>query len=158
MKITSLLPSTWNPNEALNKLIQGSSLESSQGLSDLFILATIYLGAAFFVGAVLLTLRSCWRTIRYRRRLSGIKEYSSARKSLGGDGAFPLFREFNHHLVDVPKQDGSSDMVLRRSLDADEIFTDDRFAPGLSSNRIFQALPGSLDELQEAVSRINLES
>jgi ABC-type transporter Mla subunit MlaD len=147
MKITSLLPSTWNPNEALTKLVQGSSTESSQGLSDLFILATIYLGSAFFVCAVFLTLRSCWRTIRYRRRLSAIKEYSAARESLGGDDSFPLFREFNHHLVDVPKQDGSGDMVLRRSLDAEEIFTDDRFAPGLSSNRIFQALPGILTGL-----------
>jgi ABC-type transporter Mla subunit MlaD len=147
MKITSLLPSTWNPSEALTKLLQGSSIESSQGLSDLFILATIYLGCAFFVGALILTLRSCWRTIRYRRRLSGIKEYSSARESLGGDASFPLFREFNHHLVDVPKQDGSGDMSLRRSLDAEEIFTDDQFAPGLSSNRIFQALPGILTGL-----------
>lgn len=147
MKITLLKPSTWNPSEALTKLLQGSSIESSQGLSDLFILATIYLGCAFFVGALILTLRSCWRTIRYRRRLRGIKEYSSARESLGGDGSFPLFREFNHHLVDVPKQDGSGDMVLRRSLDAEEIFTDDRFAPGLSSNRIFQALPGILTGL-----------
>lgn len=147
MKIASLLPSTWNPSEALTKLLQGSSIESSHGLSDLFILATIYIGCAFFVGAALLTFRSCWRTIRYRRRLSGIKEYSSARESLGGDGSFPLFREFNHHLVDVPRQDGSGDMVLRRSLDAEEIFTDDRFAPGLSSNRVFQALPGILTGL-----------
>jgi chromosome segregation ATPase len=147
MKITSLLPSAWNPIEAWNKLIQGSSIESSQGLSDLFILATIYLGAAFFVGALFFTLRSCWRTIRYRRRLRGIKDYTSARESLGGDGSFPLFREFNHHLIDVPKQDGSGDMVLRRSLDAEEIFTDDQFAPGLSSNRIFQALPGILTGL-----------
>jgi methyl-accepting chemotaxis protein len=147
MKITSLLPSTWNPNEAVTKLIQGSSIESSQGLSDLFILAIIYLGSAFLVGAVCLTFRSCWRTIRYRRRLSAIKEYSSARESLGGDTSFPLFREFNHHLVDVPKQDGSGDMVVRRSVDAEEIFTDDRFAPGLSSNRIFQALPGVLTGL-----------
>jgi methyl-accepting chemotaxis protein len=147
MKITSLLPSTWNPNEAFTKLIQGSSIESSQGLSDLFILAIIYLGSAFLVGAVYLTFRSCWRTIRYRRRLSAIKEYSSARESLGGDTYFPLFHEFNHHLVDVPKQDGSGDLVVRRSVDAEEIFTDDRFAPGLSSNRIFQALPGVLTGL-----------
>lgn len=78
MKITSLLPSTLWPNEALAKLLQGSSLESSQGLSDLFILATLYLGIAFLVGALYLTLRSCLRTIRYRRRLSGIKDYSAA--------------------------------------------------------------------------------
>jgi methyl-accepting chemotaxis protein len=147
MKITSLLPSTWNPNEALTKLIQGSSIESSQGLSDLFILVTIYLGAAFLIGAFFLSLRSCWRTIRYRRRLRGIKDYSSVRESLGGDTSFPLFREFNHHLIHVPKQDGSDDVVLRRSLDAEEIFTDDRFAPGLSSNRIFQSLPGILTGL-----------
>jgi hypothetical protein len=54
---------TWNPNEALTKLIQGSSIESSQGLSDLFILATIYLGAAFLIGALFLSLRSCWMTL-----------------------------------------------------------------------------------------------
>ncbi len=128
-------------------LFEGSSIESPRGLSDLFILAVIYLGSAFFLGAVLLTLRSCWRTIRYRGRLSAYKEYVDARESLGGDASFPLFREFNHHLVDVPRQDGSGEMMLRRSVDAAEIFTDDRFAPGLSSNRIFQALPGILTGL-----------
>jgi hypothetical protein len=147
MKITSLLPSTWSPSEALAKLLQGSSLESSQGLSDLFILATIYLGSAFFIGALILTLRSYWRTIHYRHRLSRVANYVDDRESLGKDVRFPIFREFNHHLVDVPKQDGSGGMVLRRSVDAAEIFTDDRFAPGLSTNRIYQVLPGILTGL-----------
>jgi methyl-accepting chemotaxis protein len=147
MKITSLLPSTWNPSEALTKLLSGSSAESSQALSDLFILTTIYLGGAFFLVAVILTLRSCWRTYRYRRCLAGVKQYADSRDSLGSNESFPIFREFNHHLVDIPKQDGSGQMMLRRSVDADEIFTDDRFAPGLSSNRIFQALPGILTGL-----------
>jgi chromosome segregation ATPase len=147
MNIPVLLPTTWNPSEALSKLLQGSNLESSQGLSDLFILGTIYLGGAFFLGALVLTFRSCWRTVRYRRRLSLVKDYAAVRESLGTDVRFPLFREFNHHLIDIPKQDGSGDMVLRRSLYAEEIFTDDQFAPGLSSNRIFQALPGILTGL-----------
>lgn len=147
MKITSLLPSAWSPSEALSKLLRGSSLESSQGLSDLFILTTIFLGGAFFIGAVILTLRSCWRTIRYRYRLSGVTDYVAARESLGKDVRFPIFQEFNHHLVDVPKQDGSGGMILRRSVDAAEIFTDDRFAPGLSSNRIYQVLPSVLTGL-----------
>lgn len=147
MKITSLFPSTWNPAEALIKLTQGSAVESSQGLSDIIILATIYLGSAFLVIGLLLTFRSCWQTIRYRNRLLGLKDYASVRVSLGSDEDFPLFREFNHHLVDVPKQDGSDELLLRRSVDAAEIFTDARFAPGLSTNRIFQALPGILTGL-----------
>lgn len=147
MKITSLLPSTWNPSDALTKLLQGSSIDSSQGLSDLFILATIYLGCAFFAGALILTFRSCWRTIRYRRRLRSVKDYADVRESLGADVGFPLFKDFNHHLIDIRKQDGSGDMALRRSLNAEEIFTDDLFAPGLSSNRVFQALPGILTGL-----------
>lgn len=147
MKFTSLLPSTWSPSDALSKLLRGSSLESSQGLSDLFILATIYLGGAFFIGAVILALRSCWRTIRYRYRLSSVADYLAARDSLGKDPRFPIFQEFNHHLVNVPKQDGSGGMVLRRSVDAAEIFTDDRFGPGLSSNRVYQVLPGVLTGL-----------
>jgi hypothetical protein len=147
MKITSLLPSTWNLSEAWQKLLHGSNVEASQGLSDLFILGTIYLGSAFFIIGLLVTLRSCWRTTLYRRRLSGVKDYAEAHASLGRDDKFPLFREFNHHLVNVPKQDGSGGLVLRRSVDADEIFTDDRLAPGLSSNRIFQALPGILTGL-----------
>lgn len=147
MKITSLFPSTWNPLQPLTKLTQGSSLETSQGLSDLFILATIYLGGAFLAFGFMLTVRSCWRTIRYRRRLAGLVNYDSGREALGSDTKFPLFREFNHHLVDVPKQDGSGHLDLRRSVDAAEVFTDERFAPGMSANRIFQALPGILTGL-----------
>lgn len=147
MKITSLLPSTWSAVEALTRLLNGSSLESSQVLSDLFILGTIYLGSALLAYALVLTVRSCWRTFRYRRRLSSLTDYKSGRESLGSDVRFPIFREFNHHLVDVPKQDGSGELVLRRSVDAAEIFTDARFAPGMSANRIFQALPGILTGL-----------
>jgi methyl-accepting chemotaxis protein len=147
MNFTLLLPSTWNPIEALNKLLQGSSLESSQGLSELFILATIYLGALSLIIALIFTVRSWWRTVRYLGRLRGISDYSASRQTLGDDRVFPLFHEFNHHLVDLRRQDGSGEWVLRRSVDADEIFTDDRLAPGLSSNRVFQALPGILTGL-----------
>lgn len=147
MKITSLLPSTWNPSAAWQNLFNGSSLEASQALSNLIILAIIYLGVAFLIIGLALTLRSSWRTIRYRRRINGLKDYSEGLESLGTDANFPIFREFNHHLVDIPKQDGSGDLMLRRSVDAAEVFTDDRFAPGLSSNRIFQALPGILTGL-----------
>lgn len=128
-------------------LRDGTNLESSQGLSDIFILGTIYLGSAVFLIMMFLTWRSCRQTTRYRRRLKEVNDYESARQSLGADLLFPIFQEFNHHLVDVPKQDGSGGMMLRRSVDADEIFTDDRFAPGLSSNRIFQVLPGILTGL-----------
>lgn len=147
MKINSLFPSTWSPYEALGKLLQGSTIEASQGLSDLFILAIFYLGAAFFLGALVLTFRSFWKTIRYRKCLSLVKDYAQVRESLGSDIRYPLFREFNHHLIDIPKQDGSGDMSLRRSVDAEEIFTDDQFAPGFSSDRVFQALPGILTGL-----------
>jgi hypothetical protein len=147
MKISILLPTTWNPSEALSQLLLGSNLESSQALSDLFILATVYLGGAFFGGALILTFRSCLRTIRYRCRLRSVKDYADVRESLGTDVRFPLFKDFNHHLIEIRKLDGSGDMALRRSLNAEEVFTDDLFAPGLSSNRVFQALPGILTGL-----------
>lgn len=147
MKITALFPNTLNPSEAWQKLLHGSNVESSHGLSDLFILVTIYIGSTFLLFGLWVTLRSCWRTILYRRRLSGVTDYAEAHASLGRDDKFPLFSEFNHHLVNVPRQDGSGGLALRRSVDADEIFTDDRLAPGLSSNRIFQALPGILTGL-----------
>ncbi|MBP7948646.1 MAG: anti-phage defense ZorAB system ZorA [Verrucomicrobiales bacterium] len=147
MKITALLPSTWSVSEAWQKLLGGSPAESSQGLSDLFILVTLYFGGLLLLLGLFLTFRSCWKTLRYRRRLKSIKDYSSVRGTLGSDGSFPLFREFNHHLVEVPKQDGSGELMLRRSVDGAEIFTDDRFAPGLSSNRLFQAAPGILTGL-----------
>lgn len=120
MKISSLLPSTLSPLDAWNTLWSGSAIESSQALSDLFILATIYLGGAFFLGALVLTFRSCWRTIRYRRRLRSVKDYADVRESLGADVRFPLLKDFNHHLIDIRKQDGSGDMALRRSLNAEE--------------------------------------
>jgi chromosome segregation ATPase len=147
VKISILLPSTWSPYEALRKLLQGSTIEASQGLSDIFILATIYLGISFLLGALFLTLRSLWRSTKYRQRLKNVVDYAINCESLGKDNRFPLFREFNHHLVYIPKQDGSHEMLLRRSIDAEEVFTDDRFAPGLSSNRLFQALPGVLTGL-----------
>jgi chromosome segregation ATPase len=147
MQITALFPSTWNPAEALTKLTRGSSFESAQGLSDLFILGTIYLGGVFLLVSFVLTVRSYLRTQRYRRKLHGVQRYDTARVSLGQDPQTPLFREFNHHLINVPKQDGSGDLDIRRSVDAIEIFTDARFAPGMSENRIFQALPGILTGL-----------
>jgi len=148
MQIETLKPSTWwNYSEAWAKLLGGSAEEASKGLSDLFILGIIHLGGVLFLVCFLLTVRSWIRTRKYRRRLGGYNHYAEAREALRNDTRLPLFREFNHHLVDIPKQDGSGEMVLRRSVDAVEIFTDDRFAPGLSSNRIFQALPGILTGL-----------
>jgi methyl-accepting chemotaxis protein len=116
-------------------------------LSDLFILGVVYLSCGFLVYALYLTIRSSYRSIRYAKRLKGISDYAESRDILGSDTKFPLFHEFNHHLVTVPKMDGSDNLVLRRSVDAFEIFTDDRLAAGLSSNRIFQALPGILTGL-----------
>jgi chromosome segregation ATPase len=142
-----LLPSTWNPATAWWRLLHGTSGEASQALSDLFITVTVYLGATFLLWSVWLTLRSWWRASRYRRALRGVTDYAAVRQKLHTDRRVPLFRGLHHHLVEIPLRDGSEKTESRRTVEAAEVFTDDLLAPGLSSSRIFQALPGILTGL-----------
>jgi hypothetical protein len=142
-----LLPSTWNPATAWQRLLYGTNAESSQALSDVFITSTVYLGAAFLLWSLWLTLRSWWRTNRYRQALRGVTDYTAVRQKLQANQLLPLFRGLHHHLVEIPLRDGSDRTESRRTVEAAEIFTDDILAPGLSSSRIFQALPGILTGL-----------
>jgi hypothetical protein len=142
-----LLPSTWNPTTAWWLLLHGTPAEASQALSDLFIATTVYLGSAFLVWSLWLTVRSCLRTRPYRAALSGATDYASIRQRLHNDRRVPLYRDLHHHLVEVPLRDGSQKTAPRRTVEAAEVFTDELLAPGLSSSRIFQALPGILTGL-----------
>lgn len=142
-----LLPSTWNPVTAWGRLLHGTRAEASQALSDLFITVTVYLATAFLTWSMWLTLRSWWRSRRYRTALRGVSDYASVRQRLHSDLRVPLFRGLNHHLVEIALRDGSEKSESRRTVEAAEVFTDDLLAPGLSSSRIFQALPGILTGL-----------
>lgn len=59
----------------------------------------------------------------------------------------PLFQEFRHHLVAIPRRDGTDEMELRRSVDAEEVFREKALAPGFTDSRLFLALPGILTGL-----------
>lgn len=142
-----LLPTHWNPVLAWRLLRSGTSTESSQALSDLFIEFTVYLALFYLLYAACLTLRSLWRTSRYRRALRGVTDYTVVRQKLEMDPRLPLFRTLHRHLVEVFLRDGTGKSELRRTVEPGEIFADDTLAPGLASRRIFQALPGILTGL-----------
>ena len=142
-----LLPSTWNPATAGWFLLHGTSGEAAKALSDVFITVTVYLGAVFLLWSVWLTLRSWWRASRYRMALRGVEHYAFARQKLQVNPRLPLFRGLHHHLVEVPLRDGSNKTESRRTVEAAEVFTDELLAPGLSTSRVLQALPGTLTGL-----------
>lgn len=113
----------------------------------MFILVTLYLAAGFVLLGLWFTIRSLWRSNLYLKRLSDVKDYSAARVRLRDDARAPLFRDLDHHLIEESHRDGSKQVKLRRSVDAAEIFADERLGPGLSSSRLFQMLPGTLTGL-----------
>lgn len=59
----------------------------------------------------------------------------------------PLSQEFRRHLVAIPRRDGTDEMELRRSVDAEEVFREKALAPGFTDSRLFLALPGILTGL-----------
>ncbi|MGV3661001.1 MAG: anti-phage ZorAB system protein ZorA [Prosthecobacter sp.] len=142
-----LFPTTLNPFSAWHAIRHESGEKASQALTDLFINANLYLVAIFLIWSLYVTLRSIHRSYRYRGALKGVTDYASAKNRLHQDERVPLFRGLHHHLVDIPSRDGSHRTELRRTVDAAEIFTDVELAPGLSTNRLLQALPGILTGL-----------
>src|SRR5690606_39101809 len=118
MNLKLLAPSTWNPVEAWKGLFHDSNTGASQALSDLFITVTVYLAGIFLLWSVWLTLRSIFRTLRYRKALHGVTIYANVRQKLQAESGLPLFRGFHHHLVEIPLLDGSDKTESRRSVDA----------------------------------------
>ncbi len=159
-----LLPTTHDPISAWQALFSADASKASYGLSDLFILVTIYLALAFLAWGSWKFLRSLWRSGRYLKRLNKIGKkdgaYNTAKNDLFNEDSLPLFKELDAHLIVeppfvAPPETGKKspprpvNLVppLRRSVDAAEIFSDEVLGPGLSSSRLFQVVPGTLTGL-----------
>ncbi|MDA7625163.1 anti-phage ZorAB system protein ZorA [bacterium] len=147
MRLEKLFPSSWNIFEIWNQFIAGQSTER---LSDLFILLTIYLACAAAVWVFIAAVKSWVHGLIYLVGLPSRKkshEFVEKRFKWAGNRWRPLAGEFNAMLVEIPSGDGSFDRVLRRCGEASDVFNERSLAHGLVGNRIFLAVPAILTGL-----------
>lgn len=143
MNWSSLLPSTRNPADALMLLFDANSNNATHGLRDTVIFLTFGI-AIFFAGVVLWqTLDSWFRTRGYLRLTRGGEQAAGVIV----DSKLPFFREFRHHLIDIPSRDGKGMMSKRRTVDAAEVFRESALGPAFSSSRLVLAIPSILTGL-----------
>ena len=138
-----LLPARWNPWLLIQDLIVDDPQLASKALSALFILVIICLALSFISWAILISIISILKTNRYFRKLPKNGD-SILRTNLKKS---PLLNEFNKYLITVPNRDGTYQKSLRRTIDAEEVFTDTKLAPSFSSSRLYLAMPGILTGL-----------
>jgi len=143
MNWSLLLPSTWNPFSAFVHLFGSDSQVTSRALSDVFILSIISLTLLFGLWVVWLTANSLSKTKRYLDLLP--KDQDISNNALSSE--LPLFRQLRHHLISIQSRDGQEQRLLRRTVDAAEIFQDSALAPSFTSSRLFLATPGILTGL-----------
>ena len=143
MNWSSLLPSTRNPAAALKLLFDANSNNATHGLRDTVIFLTFGI-AIFFAGIVLWQTLASW--LRTRPYLSLTR---GGEQAVGGVIASDLsfFREFRHHLIDIPSRDGKGVMSKRRTVDAAEVFRESALGPAFSSSRLVLAIPSILTGL-----------
>ncbi|MFP4308265.1 MAG: anti-phage ZorAB system protein ZorA [Desulfococcaceae bacterium] len=136
-----LLPSSWNLIASIRSLFQTETAIGTQALSDVFInsilLITIISGIIIFFQ----TIFSLTKTAKYLRLPRKNEEEAI---SMIESSPLPLFQEFRRHLVAIPRRDGTDEVELRRSVDAEEVFREKALAPGFTDSRLFLALPGIL--------------
>ena len=138
-----LLPTKWNPLLVIQDLIANDSQLAPKALSALFILGIITLALGFISWAIALSIKSIFKTNRYFKKLpeNGDSIVLTNSKKL------PLFNEFNKYLITIPNRDGTQQASLRRTIEAEEVFSDTKLAPNFSSSRLFLAMPGILTGL-----------
>ena len=142
MKWSSLLPSSWNPADAIKHLFDADAHVATQGLRDTVIFLT--LGIALFFAVVVLwqTFTSLRRTLPYLRL--AVEEENA---EIIVTSNLPFFRELLHHLIDFPARDGSGRMSKRRTVDAADVFREAALGPAFSSSRLVLAIPSILTGL-----------
>jgi methyl-accepting chemotaxis protein len=138
-----LLPSTWNPWIAYQRLFSSDPQVAPQALSSLFILVIIGLALFFSCWAIKLAFTSLSQTGRYLKRLPKAGQPANLLDS----SKLPLFREFRQYLITIPNRDGTKQSSLRRTVDANEIFRHSTLAPNFTSSRLFLGMPGILTGL-----------
>jgi ABC-type transporter Mla subunit MlaD len=138
-----LFPSKWNPWILIQDLTSNDPQLGSKALSALFILVIIALALGFIFWAVVISISSILKTNRYYRSLpdDGDAIFNPKRKKL------PLLNEFNKYLITLPSRDGTNQNAFRRTIDAEEVFSDTKLAPSFSSSRLYLAMPGILTGL-----------
>lgn len=143
----SLLPTTFNPLDAIQMLEQDGNL--LQGLTNVFILLILYLGAVFLVVALGHTVWSFLQTIRYFTLLpkAGERNEFAAKHREWQEKNGPLADDFGDYLIEVPKGNGTMDTILKRCASASEIFNEDTLAHGIIGNRFYLAMPAMLTGL-----------
>ena len=142
MNWSLLLPSTWNLFSALKFLFSTDSQITSRALSDVFILTILALAFLFGLWAIWRTVVSLSNTGRYLERLPKEKQ---SNLELSPD--LPLFHGLHHHLISIQSRDGQGNLLLRRTVDAAEVFRDSALAPSFTRSRLFLAMPGILTGL-----------
>ena len=140
MDLTLLKPSTWYIGTAIGNLLGADPNASSRGLSDTFILITLYMALLSGCWVVYQTIISVKRSGQYLKMLkSGSASIDAV---LSTD--LPLFREFKRYIIEIPSRDGSDRNLLRRTVDACEVFRDSVLSPSFTTSRLIQAIPGIL--------------
>ena len=148
MYLLSLLPSSWDPSQALENL--SSSEEFIRGLTDAFILTIVYGGGLALLFALTRTIYSVIRTAHYTLALvarKNSKSFADSRQEWSSRKWLPLASHFNDLLVEVPRADGSLDRDLKRCGDASDVFNERSLAHGIVGNRLLIAMPAILTGL-----------
>jgi hypothetical protein len=140
MNWSLLRPSTWNPLISFfNLFISQEKWISTQALSDFFIHLIISVALFFFICSLISTIKSIYKINKY---LNVLKERDAIAKTKSSD--LPLFKTFRRHLLTLSHRDDTGQTSLYRTVDAAEIFHESVLAPGLTTNRLFLAMPGIL--------------
>lgn len=138
-----LFPSTLNPLSIILNLFSQNPQLAGRALSDTFILLIITIGIFVVTWTIKLTRSSIKETTSYLDLLIGSK--NGIDQIIASD--LPLFRELNHHLIQIPSHDGTGKTRILRTVDAAEIFSDSKLAPNFTTSRLFLAVPGILTGL-----------
>lgn len=131
MKWSSLLPSTWNPLRILD--IMRSTDTFLQGLTDAFILTTVYGGLVMLVWVawrMVLSRRESSRYLKAIPRSTDRAAFTEKRHALVARTDLPLLVDFNALLVEVPQPKESAGSSVAAVNDASEVFNESTLAHG----------------------------
>jgi methyl-accepting chemotaxis protein len=144
MNWNSLLPSQYRFTDAIQSLAGEETF--LQGLTDIFILATWWLGAIMFFWALIETAISFWETSRFMRGLprpgTGAR-FEEIRSNWVKNNGY-LAQAFDELLVEVSRPGAPLERELRRTGSAEEIFNESSLGHRIIGNRLFMATPGIL--------------
>jgi hypothetical protein len=129
--------------------IQGAE-DFTDKLTEIWLWATIAISIIAFLWACYRTWEAITKTGRYIKFIEGIKDadtFSAMRAQWSGGKKMPLASAFGDILVEVPAPGRPLERILKRSLDASEVFNSATLANGLVGNRFLLAMPGILTGL-----------